>query len=113
MEMLGPNRENVPETSIGKKVGSKWTELHDRSDGRRWFNVFAGNGYDPAIGAGGGPLIYPMNTFFEMKDPGIYTLEIQMQMIRYTPSRDPNEDYRNLIRFSPIKIKIEKPPDAN
>lgn len=112
LNLLGPDGKELPRTSIGKRIGSMWDKLHDRRNSKMWFDVSAGYSYDPSVGADGGRLIYPMNMFFKMKDPGIYTLEIQMLMLRYTPSLDPDEQYRNLIRFSPIKIKVVKPPEA-
>jgi hypothetical protein len=112
LDLLGPGGKEVPRTSIGKQIGSMWDQLHDRRDSKTWYDLSAGYRYDPNIGVGGGSLIYPMNMFFEMRDPGIYTLEIQMQMLRYTPSTDPEVQHKNIIHFSPIKIKIEKPPDA-
>jgi len=44
-----------------------------------------------------------------MDKPGIYTLEIQMQMFRYVSSYDPVERSKGLFRFSPVKIQVEKP----
>jgi hypothetical protein len=109
LNLLGPDGKEVPRTSIGKRIGSMWDKLHDRRDSKMWFDVSAGYSYDSSVGADGGCLIYPINMLFKMKDPGIYTLEIQMQMLRYTPSLDPEEQHKNLIRFPPMRIKIEKP----
>jgi hypothetical protein len=47
--------------------------------------------------------------FFQVEKPGIYTLEIQMQMFRYVSSYDPVERSKWLFRFSPVKIRVEKP----
>lgn len=112
LELIGPDGRKVPRTGVGKIVGSKWDTLHDRRDSKFWFDIYAGNDYDPRVGAGGGRFLYPADRFFKMKKPGIYTLTVQMQMFRYTPSTDPEEQFKNLIRFSPIKIKVEKPPDG-
>jgi hypothetical protein len=109
IDMTGPDGNAVPKTSVGKIVGSLWDKLHDRRDSKAWFDILAGNGYDPNIGADGGQLLMPADTFFRITRPGVYTLQIELQMLRYTSSLDPNEQYRNLIRFGPIKIKVVKP----
>ena len=112
IKMTGPDNQEVPKTNVGKILGSKWDKLHDRSNSKSWFSVLVGNGYNSNIGANGGRLLLAPNDYFDIEQSGIYTLEIQMQMLRYTGSTDPNEQYRNLIRFSPIRIKVEKPPSA-
>jgi hypothetical protein len=111
IKMVAPDGKEVPKTSLGETFGSKWEKLHDFKDSKL-NGVLAYGPYQPDIGAGGGRPLPSPEDLFEMKQPGVYTLEIQMQMFRHTGSTDPNDQHRNLVRFSPIKIKVEKPPDA-
>jgi hypothetical protein len=60
----------------------------------------------------GGALFLPKpEDLFQIDKPGTYTLEIQMQMFRYVASYDPVERSKTLFRFSPVKIKVEKPQE--
>ena len=113
MKMTDPDGKVVSKTGLGDiwGSGSKWNQLHSYKDSRL-SGVTAGP-YRPDVGAGGGQWLPAPKDLFEMEKPGIYTLEIQMQMFRHTGSTDPNEEYRNLIRFSPVKIRVEKPPEVN
>jgi len=107
IKMIGSDGNEVSKTDLGKIYGLKWNQLHSYKDSRL-NNVSAGGSYQPEFG---GPFLPAPNELFAMDKPGIYTLEIQMQMFRHTGSPDPEEEYHNLIRFSPVKIKVEKPPD--
>ena len=108
MRMTGPDGKEVSKTGLGDiwGSGSKWNQLHSYKDSRL-SETFAGP-YRPHVGAGGGQWLPAPKDLFEMEKPGVYTLEIQMQMFRHTGSTDPDEQHRNLIHFSPVKIKVEK-----
>lgn len=71
-------------------------------------SIVAQGTYDVADGVSG-PLLPAAKDLFQIDKPGIYTLEIQMQMFQI--HKNTNQWTRELIRFSPIKIKIEKPPN--
>ena len=109
MRMTGPDGKEVSKTGLGDiwGSGSKWNQLHSYKDSKL-SSIFAGP-YRPDVGAGGGQWLPASKDLFEMEKPGIYKLEIQMQMFRHTASTDSGEEYRNLIRFSSIIIKVEKP----
>jgi hypothetical protein len=63
-------------------------------------------------GESSGGILPAPKELFEMKDPGLYTMEIEMQMFRYVATRDTDVWFRNLLCFSPIRIKVENPPEA-
>jgi hypothetical protein len=105
IKMTEPNGKEVSKTSFGKTCGSKWNQLYSYKDSRL-SGISAAGPYQPEFG---GQFLPAPNELFEMDKPGIYTLEIQMQMFRHTGSTDPDEQHRNLIQFSPVKIKVEKP----
>jgi hypothetical protein len=107
IKMTGPDGKEVSKTGLGKLSGSKWDQLHSYKDSR--LNGISAGSYQPDLGAEGGQFLPAPDDLFEIDKPGIYTLEIQMQMFRHTGSTDPDEQYHNLIRFSPVKIKVEKP----
>jgi len=104
IKMIAPDGKEVPKTPLGQSYGSKFDQLHSYKDAH--LGGIGASG--PYQGMFSGLLARP-NELFIMEKPGIYTLEIQMQMFRHTGSPDTNEWSRNLIRFSPIKIKVGKP----
>ncbi len=107
IKMFARDGKEVPKTSLGQSYGSKFDQLHSYKDAHLG-GICACGPYQGMLGE----LLAPPNKLFLMEKPGVYTLEIQMQMFRHTPSLDTNEWARNLIRFSPIKIKVEKPSGA-
>ena len=121
IEMIAPGGKEAPRTTLGKRFGSKFDRLHSITDTRP-YPIDAGGSYRDNEGLGGARFFnnYPVGTvqpaltprdLFEMKAPGVYTLEIQMQMFRFDP-KSTNAWNEELIRFSPVRIKVEKPPDA-
>jgi hypothetical protein len=108
IKMTGQDGKEVSKTDLGEIYGLKWDQLHSYKDSRL-NGAFASGPYQPELGAEGGQFLPAPDDLFEMDKPGIYTLEIQMQMFRHTGSTDPEDEYRHLIRFSPVKIKVEKP----
>src|ERR1035441_9771953 len=111
IEMTGPDGKEVAKTALGRTFGSKWDKLRSFKDGKlghtdtRKALDLRGGGFS------GVPFLAPED-LFRVDEPGIYTLEIQMQMFRHTASPDPEVWHTNLMRFSPVKIKVEKPTDA-
>lgn len=100
---------DVPKTSLGKSFGSKFDRLKSILD-TGVYPVIAWGAYSNNLGCGGGKFLPQPGKLFEIDKPGIYNLEIQMQMFLYVPSRDPVERSKTLFRFSPIQIKVEKLP---
>jgi hypothetical protein len=59
---------------------------------------------------GGARFLPTPQELFQIEKPGIYKLEIQMQM--FCPnSESVNKWHKELFQFSPVKIKVEKPPE--
>jgi len=110
VKMFDSDGKEVSKTSVGKSFGSKWSGLHDYRDAKCEF-VFARGSYQDNRDLGGCNFLSTPKELFKMKKPGIYTMEIEMQMFRYVATTNVDEWSRNLIHFSPIKIKVEKPPD--
>lgn len=121
IKMLGPDGKEVTKTFLGKSFGTDFDHVHTRTDvvhvggvGGPYSGHFAGieaqGRYEARGGGFTGAVLPTPKDLFEMEKPGIYTLEIQMQMFRNSGSRDPATCAADLIRFSPVKIKVEKPP---
>jgi hypothetical protein len=109
MKMTDSEGNEVPKTALGKRCGSKFDSLRLITDSKV-ANTVAQGSY--RVNPNGETMfLRKPNEFFQMDKPGVYTLEIQiqMQMFRYVPSYDPVEASKGLFRFSPVKIKIEKP----
>jgi len=120
INMTDANGKEVSKTGLGKRFGSKFDRLHSVTDTRP-YPILAWGAYKDNLGLGGARFFesYPVNgrvsdltpkDLFEMKEPGVYTLEIQMQMFYFNP-HSTNAWQRDLFQFSPIKIKVEKPPE--
>jgi hypothetical protein len=95
IKMIAPDGTEVAKTPLGQTYGSKFDQLHSYKDAH--LGGIGASG--PFQGMFSGLLARP-NELFIMEKPGVYTLEIQMQMFRYTPSVDTNDWTRNLIKFS-------------
>ncbi len=101
------NEVEMPKTARGKEFGTRFDQLHKITDSKVAPVLACGPFQDNGLGK----LFLKPSELFQIEKPGIYTLEIQMQMFRYVPSYDPVERSKTLFRFSPIKIKVEKPKD--
>lgn len=110
MKMTDSEGNEVPKTALGKRCGSKFDNLRLITDSKVGNTVAQGSYKDNPNGEGETIILRKPDEFFQMDKPGIYTLEIQMQMFRYVASYDPVERSKTLFRFSPVKIKVEKPP---
>lgn len=100
----------VPKTELGQKYGSKFDQVHtyeDVTQGWQMGRIEATEPYDPRNGALFSGSVFPAaKDLFKIEKPGIYRMELEMQMFRVT--RGTNHWDRKLIRFEPIKVKIEK-----
>jgi hypothetical protein len=118
IQMLDSLGNPISKTEEGKTFGTKFDKLHNYQDLISEPKV----GYsDPHIGsiraqgrydltdAVSGRLLPSPKELFEIDKAGTYTLEIQMQM--FLIHKDTGQWTRELVRFSPIKIKVEKPAD--
>jgi len=107
--MVGPDGREVSKTSLGQQYGSKWNNLHTFKDTRVGIiaaeEVYANNPW-----LGGGKLLATPQELFEIGKPGIYTLELEMQMFRIIRNNTTNWP-RERFQFPPVKIKVEKPAD--
>ncbi|HEY1791070.1 MAG TPA: hypothetical protein VGJ73_23175, partial [Verrucomicrobiae bacterium] len=109
MKMTDSEGNEVPKTALGKRCGSKFDSLRLITDSKVANTVAQGSYRDNPGGEGETIFLRKPDDFFQMEKPGIYTLEIQMQMFRYVPSYDAVEGSKGLFRFSPVKIRVEKP----
>jgi hypothetical protein len=98
----------VPKTGLGDRYGTKYDRLHVFTD-THVYPCLAEGSFKDNIGLGGAKFLPAPGELFQIEKPGVYTLEIQMQMFRVI--KDTNEWSRKLFQFSPLKIKVEKPPD--
>jgi len=111
VKMIGADGVEVPKTRLGKTFGSKWDRLHSYKDDHLR-PVEAQGHYDARGGGYGGPFLPSPVDLFEMKKPGTYTLEMEIQLFRYTASLDLGAWKTNLVHLSAIRLNVEKPPDA-
>lgn len=109
IRMLGPSGKEVKKTWEGNQYGAKWDKLHSYKD-TKLGSICAWGSFEENQGGANGRRLLPPQRLFSMDQPGIYTMEIQIQLFRYAATKDPEEWSRNLLRFSPIRIKVEKPP---
>jgi hypothetical protein len=107
IKLTDTNGMELPKTARGERFGTKFDQLHKITDSK----VAPVVAWGPFQDSGLGKFLPKPSELFQIEKPGIYTLEIQMQMFRYIPSRDPDERSKTLFRFSPINIKVEKPPE--
>ena len=107
LRMYDPQGKEVPRTALGKSYGSKFDLLRSYKTTRLQPTRPEGS-YEENRGQGGGGFLPPPKDLFKMRKEGIYTMEIEMQMFRYVASTSVDDWSRNLIRFSPIKIKVCK-----
>ena len=110
VKMLAPDGKEVRKTSLGKSYGSKWDKLHSYNDTRMRFG-FPEGPFEQNHGEGSGPFIPSPQELFKMDKPGIYTMQIEIQALRYNTATNINKGESNLLRFSPINIKVEKPSE--
>ena len=106
IKMIGPDGKEVAKTALGRSFGSKFDQWHTFNDIRPLpGGIYASGSYEGLLG----PLLPAPNELFVMEHPGVYNLEVQLQMFRVGAHPDTNAATRNPIQFSPVKIKVEKP----
>jgi hypothetical protein len=113
ISMTAPDGKAVAKTRLGETFGSEFdhARFEDTVHGWSVARVEADSPYDARGGGFTGPTLPAPADLFQMEKPGIYMLEIQMQMFRVV--RVTNQWTKPLIRFSPIRLKVEKPAEAN
>ena len=110
INLVGPDGKDVPKSKVGSGFGSKFDQVQTYQDVIQGWNmgsIMAQGSYVPSADFTGPPLPSAKD-LFQMSAPGQYILEIQMQM--FLIHKDTSQWKRELIRFSPMKIKIEMPP---
>jgi hypothetical protein len=118
VKMFDASGKEIPRTKLGQDFGSKFDQVRSYEDliqtehggyhSGHMGSIMAQGTYDAADGVSG-PLLPAAKDLFQIDDPGVYTLEIQMQMFQI--HKNTNQWTRKLIRFSPIKINVQKPPE--
>lgn len=118
IEMLNSNGVEVPKTKIGKRFGSKFAQPENCNQGRP-YNFTAGGPYSSNMGMGGARPFsnYPSfeawlrpEDLFKIEKPGLYSMQIQMQMFYRNPSST-NAWQQDRFEFSPITVSVIKPAD--
>jgi hypothetical protein len=115
LTMLDAAGKEVPKTKLGAEFGIKFEQLRSFQDivptprtgysSVQIASILVQGAYDDTD-AVSGPLLPAVNDLFQITKPGIYTLEIQMQM--FLIHKDTNQWTRELIRFTPVSIKVQK-----
>ena len=132
VRMWGPDGKEVRRTALGKTYGSKFDEIGSYRPGRAMGHVRTVRPLSPHEAEYGFPARFlpapdPEAPFrinratpkdlFKIKKPGIYTLEIQMQMFVRPYVRKIADYERVLVAshfcFPQVRIKVEKPPDKS
>lgn len=117
MKMTDATGKEVSRTSIGRRCGSKFDRLQTVTDTRVAPCIAGGSfkenselsavkdfRYRPVNGVS--KSLTPKD-LFRMEKPGIYTLEIQMQMF-YPNSNSTNLWKKDVFRFAPVTVRVEK-----
>lgn len=116
IKMLDFRGKQIRRTELGKSYGTKFDKLSRFQDIIPAPHAGYSSGHVGSILAKGsyndtdavsGPLLPSAQDLFQIQKPGIYTLEIQMQM--FLIHKTANQWTRKLIRFSPVKIKVVMP----
>jgi hypothetical protein len=111
IDMHDLDGKQIPKTSEGLKIGSKFDGVKTYDDvGHRWHIgvIEAYGSYDVRDGLLlSGPVLAEPSKWFKMDKPGVYEMEIQFQMFRVIKAT--NGWSRQLIRFEPMKVKVQKP----
>ena len=110
VRMWGSDGKEVPKTSLGKTFGSKWDSLstYTNPDGRRIGSAFAWGPFTENPELYSGKLLPAPRDLFKMEQPGAYVLEVQMQVFTFVQRG--GVWARQVIGFSPVKIKVVRPP---
>jgi len=105
IRMLSPEGREVAKTSLGAtfgtSVGKGKVEPHKNAT-----PILAQGPYDGRDGGTTGPLTPPVSDLFQMQEDGIYTLEIQIQVLLTV--RTNNTVAGQPLTFHPVKFKVDK-----
>jgi hypothetical protein len=106
IRMTDKNGREVPKTALGTRFGSKF----DDKELRAWKNrsvgiLLAWGSYEENHGQGMAKSLPSPEDLFEITEPGVFTMEIEMQMFRVITVP---KWKREFFRFSPVMIKVEK-----
>jgi hypothetical protein len=118
IKMFGPDGNEVTKTKLGESFGSDFDQVHSYKDvihtglmgyhSSHMGDIEAQGPYDKRGGVLlSGPLLPAPKELFQMEKPGVYKLEIQMQMFKI--HKNTNQWTRELVRFSSVRFKVEKP----
>jgi hypothetical protein len=117
IRMTGPDGNEVSKTALGLSFGTKFDKVQRFEDttggvGAGYHSSHTGvisahGNYDERDSALTGPLLPSPKQLFQMGTPGIYVMEIQLQMFQV--AKGTNLWTRQLIQFAPIKIRVKKP----
>lgn len=109
IKMTDTNGNELPKTALGKTFGSKFDSLRSFTDTRP-YPFIVGGAFKDNPSLGGARFLPTPKDLIQIEKTGIYTLEIQMQMF-YSNPQSTNALHKDLFQFSPVTIKVEKPPD--
>ncbi len=105
LKLLDSQGKEVPRTRLGRTYGSKFDKLKSYKT-TRLQGVSAWGSYHENKGLGAGIYLTAPKDLFQIEKPGTYTLQIEMQMFRYTASPKLEDWTTNLLRFSPITVTV-------
>jgi hypothetical protein len=108
VRMLSAEGKEVKPSALGRSYGSNWLLLRSYKD-TRLGSTCAQGVYDGRNGGFTGPMIASPKDLFEMKSPGVYTMELEAQIFIHSGSTDPKTWQTNLLHFGPLKIGVENP----
>ena len=108
IKMTDLDGKEIVKTSLGSHFGSKFDRLHNFTE-TQTYPCIAEGAYKDNQELGGAKQLLTPKDLFQIQKPGIYTLTIEMQMFRVL--KNTNQWSRKLVHFSPIRIRVEKPPD--
>jgi len=107
IELTDAEGKEVQKTALGRTFGTKWNAFHHYGDARIY--PFLATELLPDLA--GARLLPKPNEMFNILKPGIYTLELQMQML-YPNPKSTNAFQKDVLQFSPIRIPVVKPQDG-
>ena len=110
VRMFDAQGKEVPKTLLGKSYGSQFARLRNYRTTRLASTRPEGS-YEENHGQGSGGFLPPPKDLFKMRKAGTYTMEVEMQMFRHVASTSVDDWAKNLVQFSPIKIKVLKDSD--
>ena len=112
LDMTGPSGKEVQKTPLGRQYGARFDDIGRYSpewsgpgfhSGSRLMRVEAYGPYDEGEpGFSGTSLIPAPSQLFQMRQPGIYKLQVEMQLFRGGAPWG-----SNVVRFPPLTINVD------